>query len=169
MKLKHLTTVLLSVGLMFMISCKGKPKDADIQATVTTALQATPGITADVKDGVVTLSGTVNSQADKDAAENAAKVSQGVTSVVNNITVAPPPPPPAPDTTAAAIGTPADAALKTAVDGIVKDFSGVKADVKDGAVIITGETKADRWKKLKMALDALKPKKVDASGLTITK
>jgi len=163
MKLKHLTTVLLSAGLMFMISCKGKPKDADIQATVTTALQSTPGISADVKDGVVTLAGTVTSQADKDAAENAAKVTQGVKSVVNNITVAaPPPPPPAPDAAATA-----DAALKTGVEAIVKDFPGITADVKDSVIIITGESKADRWKKLKIALDALKPKKVDASGLKV--
>ncbi len=161
MKLKHLTTVILSVGLMFMISCKSKPKDADIQAAVTTALQSSPGITADVKDGVVTLSGSVASQADKDAAEAAVKLNQGVKSVVNNVTVTPPPPPPAaPEVTA-------DDALKTAVAGIVKDFPGIQADVKDGVITITGEQKADRWKKLKMALDALKPKKVDASGLKV--
>lgn len=163
MKLKHLTAVVLSMGLMFMISCKGKPKDADIQATVVAALQSSPGVSADVKDGVVTLTGAVATDADKDAAENTAKVTAGVKSVVNNITVTPPPPP-AP---AAPVATPADAALKTSVDGIVKDFPGVTADVKDGVIIITGESKADRWKKLKMALDALKPKKVDASGLKV--
>jgi hyperosmotically inducible protein len=163
MKLKQLTTVILSVGLMFMISCKGKPKDADIQATVTTALQSTPGVSADVKDGVVTLTGNVNTDADKDAAENAAKVTAGVKSVVNNITVTPPPPPPPP----APAASTADATLKTAVDGIVKDFPGITADVKEGVIIITGESKADRWKKLKIALDGLKPKKVDASGLKV--
>ncbi|HEY9262046.1 BON domain-containing protein [Chitinophaga sp.] len=163
MKLKHLTAVVLSMGLMFMISCKGKPKDADIQATVVAALQSTsPGVSADVKDGVVTLTGAVATDADKDAAENAAKVTAGVKSVVNNITVTPPPPPPA-----APEAAPADVALKTAVDGIVKDFPGVTADVKDGVITVTGESKADRWKKLKMALDGLKPKKVDASGLKI--
>jgi len=164
MKLKHLTAVVLSMGLMFMISCKGKPKDADIQAAVVTALQTTPGVNADVKDGVATLTGAVATQADKDAAENAAKVTAGVKSVVNNITVTPPPPPPPP---AEPVATPADAAMKTAVDGIVKDFPGITADVKDGVITITGESKADRWKKLKMALDALKPKKVDASGLKV--
>lgn len=161
MKLKHLTTVILSVGLLFMISCKSKPKDADIQAAITTALQSSPGVSADVKDGVVTLSGSVASQADKDAAEAAVKLNQGVKSVVNNVTVAAPPPPPAP------VEVTADDALKTAVAGIVKDFPGIQADVKEGVIIITGEQKADRWKKLKMALDALKPKKVDASGLKV--
>ncbi|MEZ2443072.1 BON domain-containing protein [Chitinophaga sp. RCC_12] len=162
MKLKHLTTVILSVGLLFMISCKSKPKDADIQAAVTTALQSSPGVSADVKDGVVTLSGSVATQADKDAAEAAVKLNQGVKSVVNNVTVAPPPPPPA-----APVEVTADDSLKTAVASIVKDFPGIQADVKDGVITITGEQKADRWKKLKMALDALKPKKVDASGLKV--
>jgi hypothetical protein len=162
MKLKHLTTVILSVGLLFMISCKSKPKDADIQAAITTALQSSPGVSADVKDGVVTLSGSVASQADKDAAEAAVKLNQGVKSVVNNVTVAPPPPPPP-----APVEVTADDALKTAVAGIVKDFPGIQADVKEGVIIITGEQKADRWKKLKIALDALKPKKVDASGLKV--
>lgn len=160
MKLKLLSTLILSMGILFMVSCKGKPKDADIQAAVTTALQSTPGVSADVKDGVVTLSGAVATEADKDAAEAAAKVTQGVKSVVNNLTVTPPPPPPAPEVTA-------DDALKTSVAAIVKDFPGIQADVKDGVITITGEQKADRWKKLKMALDALKPKKVDASGLKV--
>ncbi|MFY0255739.1 BON domain-containing protein [Chitinophaga sp. 30R24] len=165
MKLKHLTTAILSLGLLLMISCKGKPKDADIQANVTTALASTPGVTADVKDGVVTLSGTVSSEADKDAAEAAAKVTENVKSVVNNITVAPSPdttPPPAPTTTSNG-----DDSLKIAVGSIVKDFPGIQADVQDSVIVITGESKADRWKKLKIALDALKPKKVDASGLKV--
>jgi hypothetical protein len=161
MKLNHLTTVILSVGLMLMISCKGKPKDADIQANVTTALQATPGVSADVKDGVVTLSGTVSSDADKAAAEAAAAAAKDVKSVTNNITVTPPPPPSEP------VAVTADDSLKTAVAGIVKDFPGIQADVKEGVIIITGEQKAARWKTLKMALDALKPKKVDASGLKV--
>lgn len=160
MKLKLLSTLILSMGILFMVSCKSKPKDADIQAAITTALQSTPGVSADVKDGVVTLSGAVATPADKDAAEAAAKVTQGVKSVVNNVTVTPPPPPPAPEVTA-------DDALKTSVAAIVKDFPGIQADVKDGVITITGEQKADRWKKLKMALDALKPKKVDASGLKV--
>ncbi|WP_089903902.1 BON domain-containing protein [Chitinophaga arvensicola] len=162
MKLKLLSTLILSMGILFMVSCKSKPKDADIQAAVTTALQSTPGVSADVKDGVVTLSGAVASQADKDAAEAAVKLNQGVKSVVNNVTVTPPPPPPAPTPEVTA-----DDALKTSVASIVKDFPGIQADVKDGVIIITGEQKADRWKKLKIALDALKPKKVDASGLKV--
>ncbi|GEP88994.1 BON domain-containing protein [Chitinophaga terrae (ex Kim and Jung 2007)] len=162
MKLKHLTTSILAIGLLFMISCKSKPKDSDIQASVTTAISSVPGVTADVKDGVVTLSGTVNSEEEKTAAENAAKTVKDVKSVSNNISVAPPPPPPA-----APVAITADDSLKTAVNDVIKDFPGVKVDVKDGVLTVTGEEKAARWKTLKMALDALHPKKVDASGLKV--
>jgi len=45
----------------------------------------------------------------------------------------------------------------------------VTATVNDGVIAISGELKAPDWKRLKMSLDGLKPKKVDASGLKISK
>jgi len=62
--------------------------------------------------------------------------------------------------------TPDDALIKGVTDA-TKDFPELTATVKDGVVTVAGETTADRWKKLKMALDELKPKKVDASGIKI--
>jgi hypothetical protein len=162
MKLKYLSSFILATGLLFMIACKSKPKDADIQTTVSTALQSIPGVTADVKDGVVTLSGTVNSEEEKTAAENAAKTVKDVKSVTNDIMVAPPPPPPA-----APVAVTADDSLRMAVTDVIKDFPTVKVDVQNGVLVVTGEEKAARWKTLKMALDALHPKKVDASGLKV--
>ncbi|WP_211327016.1 BON domain-containing protein [Chitinophaga flava] len=161
MKLRHLTTSIMAIGLFFMVACKSKPKDSEIMTTVSTAVQSIPGVTANVKEGVVTLSGTVSTEEEKTSAEKAAKSVKDVKSVVNNITVTPPPPPAAP------VAVTADDSLKTAVADVVKDFPGVKVDVKDGVLTVTGEEKADRWKTLKMALDALHPKKVDAKGLKV--
>ncbi|MBC9929247.1 BON domain-containing protein [Chitinophaga qingshengii] len=161
MKLRYLTTSIMAMGLFFMIACKSKPKDSEIMKTATTAVQTIPGVTADVKEGVVTLSGTVSTEAEKTAAETAVKAVKDVKSVVNNITVTPPAPPAAP------VAVTADDSLKTAVAAVVKDFPGVTVDVKDGVLTVTGEAKADRWKTLKMALDALHPKKVDAKGLKV--
>ncbi|MCW3463989.1 BON domain-containing protein [Chitinophaga nivalis] len=161
MKMKKLTAAVLIAGLAFMVACKGKPKDSDIQAAVTTSLQATPQVAVDVKEGVVTLSGEVSSEAEKASVEAAAKSVKDVKTVANNITVAV-----APVTTAPVATTPDDA-LTTAVAGVVKDFPGVSATVKDGVVSVAGELNAARWKTLKIALDALKPKKVDASGLKV--
>ena len=56
-----------------------------------------------------------------------------------------------------------------AVKDATKDFTGITATVKDGIIYVTGELKSADWKKLKMALDGLKPKKVDAAGLKISK
>ncbi|PSL43834.1 BON domain-containing protein [Chitinophaga niastensis] len=161
MRIKQLASIVLVMGLMLMVACKGKPKDADIQAAVTSSLTAIPGVTADVKDGAVTLSGQVASEADKTAAEAAAKASKDVKSVTNNITVA------APVAATPQVAITADDALKTGVAAVVKDFPGITADVKDGIISIKGESTAAKWKTLKMALDALKPKRVDASGLKV--
>jgi hypothetical protein len=72
-----------------------------------------------------------------------------------------PAPAPAPVQTA-----PTDS-LTTGVNTIMKDYPGVTATVKDGVITVTGESTAAKWKMLKMALDALHPKKVDASGLKV--
>jgi hyperosmotically inducible protein len=161
MRIKQITSVVLAMGLMFMVACKGKPKDGDIQAAVSSSL-TTPGVTVDVKDGTVTLSGQVASESDKAAAETTAKANKDVKSVTNNITVAP-----APAATQPAVAVTADDALKTAVSAVAKDYPGITTDVKDGIITVTGTETAVKWKKLKMALDALKPKKVDASGLKV--
>ena len=66
--------------------------DAGITATVKTELIKAPEISAlqinvDTKDGAVTLSGTVPSDAVKNQAGDIAKAAKGVTSVINNLTV----------------------------------------------------------------------------------
>ena len=62
-----------------------------------------------------------------------------------------------------------DDPLTAGVRDATKDFPTVTATVNDGVIAVSGELKADDWKKLKMALDGLKPKKVDAAGLKISK
>ncbi|WP_157309608.1 BON domain-containing protein [Chitinophaga tropicalis] len=162
MKMKQISAVIIAMGLVFLFSCKGKPKDSELQAKVTEKLNAVPGVTAETKDGVVTLSGSVTDEAAKSSAEEMAKLTEGVKSVTNNIVVAPPPvtAPPPPAVTA-------DDPLRTGVEAIIKDFQGVQATVEDGVIKVSGELSATRWKTLKMALDGLKPKKVDATGLKI--
>jgi len=134
------------------------PKDADIKTAITEKMQAMPdmsGMTVDVKDGVATLSGEVKDEATKAMCESTAKAVKGVKSVVNNCTVTPAPAPPAPVVIAA------DDPLAKGVTDAIKDFSGVKADVKDGVVTLTGEIKKADLKTLMMSLNTLKPKKID--------
>jgi len=168
---QKLARMLLLFGAIALISsatpgCKSKPKDADVKTAVESAIAANPdlnGLMVDVKDGIATVTGEVKDATAQAAVQTAVAAVKGVKSVQNNVTVAAPPPPPAP------VEITADDPLTKAVKDATKDFPTVTATVKDGVISVSGELKSDAWKKLKMALDGLKPKKVDASGLKIEK
>ena len=163
MKTRSLKVVLWAAMLIFsgsmVTSCKSKPKDADLTTAIQQKISAS-GASVSVKEGVATLSGEVKSEEEKTAAEAAAKAIEGVKSVMNNITVAAPPP------VAAPIVTSADEMLSKSLTDLLKDYSTVKADVKDGVVMLSGEVKRTALPKLMMAVQALKPKKVE-NKLTI--
>ena len=161
-----LTKLLMAIAIMTTVSFVScSPKDADIQADIETKLKAMPdmvtGATVEVKDGVATLSGECKDEMCKAACEKTAKEVKGVKSVVSNFTMAAAP------AAAAPVVIAADDPLTKAVADATKDYPGVTASVKDGVVSVTGEITKDKWKKLKMALDGLHPKKVDGTGLTI--
>ncbi|HRD57571.1 MAG TPA: BON domain-containing protein [Ferruginibacter sp.] len=156
--LKVLPLLILAAGLVFT-GCK--PKDADVKAAVEKALKenpATAGVMVMVTDGVATLSGEVADDAAKTALDASVKAIKGVKSVVNNATI---PAPPAP------VVVTADDPLTAAVKDATKDHPSVTAAVADGVIKLTGSIEKAKWIKLKQALDALSPKKVDAAGLKI--
>ena len=165
---QKLSMLLLLFGAVVLISsttpgCKSKEKDTDVKTSVEAALRANPetaGLMVDVKDGVATVSGEAKDEAAKARASELASGVKGVKSVENNATIAAPPPPP--------VAITADDPLTSAVKDATKDFPTVSATVNDGVITVSGELKSDAWKKLKPALDGLKPKKVDASGLKIS-
>jgi hypothetical protein len=163
MKLTKLLMAVAIVTTLGFVSCS--PKDADIQAAIETKIKAMPdmvtGATVEVKDGVATLSGECKDEMCKAACEKAASGVKGVKSVVSNFTIMAPPPAAAPVTITA------DDPLTKGVADATKDFPGVTAAVNDGVISVTGEISKDNWKKLKMTLDGLHPKKVDGTGLTI--
>lgn len=154
------TNILLLAVLALTVSftaCKGKLKDADIKTAVENAIAATPdasGVTVAIEKGVATLTGNLKDEALKSQLTDIVSKIKGVKSVVNNATVAPP------------VVVTADDPLTQAVTDALKAFPGVSATVKEGIITVTGAiAKADR-QKLMMALQALKPKKVDVAGLT---
>jgi hypothetical protein len=80
--------MIISLFALVLGACGGK-SDADIQKEVQGRVK-TPGVTVSgVKDGVVTLGGTVSTQAERDAAVAAAK-GEGVKEVKENIMIKPP-------------------------------------------------------------------------------
>jgi len=144
--------------------CRSKVKDEDLKTSVQAALTANPetaGLMADVKNGVATVSGEVKDASVKTTATELAAGVKGVKSVENNVTVAAPPPP--------TVEITADDPLTKAVKDATKDFPSVTATVNDGVISVSGELKSADWKRLKITLDGLKPKKVDASALKVAK
>ena len=153
-----------SLAVFFLVNFSScGPKDSAVQASVESALRANPdlsGTVVSVKDGVATISGEVKSEAARAQGETVAKGIKGVKSVVNNITVAAPPPAPAP------VVISPDETLNKAVTDALKDYPGVKAEIRDGVVTLTGDIKRSDLQKLMVALNSLKPKKIE-NKLTI--
>lgn len=152
-------SMFVAMASIWLFSCKPKIKDQDIEAKIqsNTALSH---LVASVQDGVVTLSGECKDPTDQMNCETAVKSIEGVKQVVNNTTIAPPPAP-------APVEIAADDPLTKGITDALKDFPTVKATAADGIITVTGETTAANWKKIKMALDGLHPKKVDATSLKI--
>lgn len=159
MRLRNvITSIALSGCIAFSaISCKSKVSDADLKAKVENVVSNTNGVIVDVKDGIVTLSGTVSSQAEREAIENSAKAVDGqhIKSVVNNIVVQVP---------QIDVHTD-DVDLSAKVVDATKDFPNVQTTVKDGIITVTGTVEQSRLQVLKQSLDALSPKKVDLSAV----
>jgi hyperosmotically inducible periplasmic protein len=156
--------LMITIFATAMVGCNSKPKDPEIKASVVTALNANPqttGLAVNVTDGVVTVNGEVKDASAKAEVTTIASDVKGVKSVQNNVTVAAPAP--------AFVEITADDPLTTGVKDATKDFPGVTATVNDGVITVSGELKSADWRRLKIALDGLRPKKVDAAGLKILK
>ena len=158
--------VLSAVAIVVLSACKSGPKDADLEKAVNEKITAVASEVADanatVKDGVVTLNGQFKDEASKAAFETTVKAIPGVKSVVNNTTVAAPAPAPTP---APVVVAPVDSLSKGVTDA-TKDFPGVKAEVKDGVITLTGDIKRSSLPTLIKSLNTLKPKKIE-NKLTI--
>jgi hyperosmotically inducible periplasmic protein len=150
--------MLLIIAMPYMLTVSCKEKDSNIQSAVEATLKNNPdmsGVSAFVKDGVVTLTGECNDEMSKSAAESSIKNIKGVKQVINNCTVAAAQPAPAPVVIAE------DDPLTKGVKDATKDYPGVNATVQDGVITLTGDIKKADLQKLMMTLHTLKPKKID--------
>jgi len=122
--MKKLLFLLLAGSFLSLQSCK--PKDADIKVAVDAAIASFGGVSANVTEGVVTLSGTVAAEAVKAEAETAAKAIKGVKSVTNEIAVVAP-------------IISGDEVLNAAIKTAMAAFPTVQAVAKDSVITLTGE------------------------------
>ncbi|HTO15507.1 MAG TPA: BON domain-containing protein [Edaphocola sp.] len=159
---KILPAIMIATAIAFTLpACNSKVSDADVKTKVEAAV-TTPGVTVDVKDGVVILNGTVSTDAERTEAETAVSTmdaKSGVKSVQNNISVNPPTPDP--------VINVVDADLSQKVSTLLKDFPGVNAVVNDGVITVTGTLEKAKVTKLKQLLDALNPQRTDMSQLVV--
>lgn len=163
---KIIPLLLLSGAISFgAISCKSGLSDDDLESKIENALTGHSTVDVEVEKGVVTLSGTVNSQEELTNLENVVKTAgaKDLKSVVNNLIVNPP----VGNTTAPIIVNSVDEALNVGIKDAIKDFPTVTAVATDGVIKASGTLEQAHVQHLKMVLDKLNPKRVDLSGLTI--
>lgn len=151
----------LFIALLFFVStalfssCKSEQSDAEIKAAFDKKAENNvemSKINASVANGVVTLTGECkDEECRKECAEEVKEI-KGVKSVVNNLQIA---------TAAPAVQVSGDDQLRTGVSNVLKSYSTVQADVNDGVVTLRGEIKRDDLQTLLIAVNELKPRKVD--------
>ena len=153
---KSFIASLFVVSTIFFTSCKSSQTDAEIKADIdkkTVDKVEMSKITASVANGVVTLTGECkDDECRRECAEEVKEI-KGVKSVVNNIQIA--------TAAAAPIQVSGDDQLRTGVSNVLKSYSTVQGDVNDGVITLRGEIKRDDLQNLLIALNELKPRKVD--------
>ncbi|MBO0860530.1 MAG: BON domain-containing protein [Chloracidobacterium sp.] len=174
--------VIVAALVIFLTGCESRTAtDATVTTAVKNKLAAEPTTSAarinvDTANGTVTLSGSVPTAAERSEAERIARNTQGVTQVVNNITVegggrAP-----------ATAGTPgaeygagrtlSDAAILSSIKTqlLTHGINGTNVDVKNGEVTITGavDNAEKKTKAEEIARQASGVKKVN-NKLTISR
>ena len=150
MKRLNLSSAIYLFIILFSIqvtACNKKPKDEDIQKSVSDQLSTNPsysGVTATVKDGVVTLDGKCEGENCDTAIIEEVKKIEGVDNVESNITKS---------------GT--DLTLRTSVQTIISKYQGVQADVAAGVIVLRGSISRDQLQPLMAELNNLQPQKID--------
>lgn len=151
--MKRTSPVFLGIVVLAIVAGCG-PNDEKISAAVTEALKTNPSlgvVSSSVKDGIVTLSGEVETDELKSSAESISASVKGVKSVTNSLTVKPKGPSPE------ELKKQADDALVAKVNENFTTYKveGVTATASDGIVTLTGEIKrANLQNAMKAAMES---------------
>ncbi|MDR2147124.1 MAG: BON domain-containing protein [Tannerella sp.] len=152
--MKKLVLIFVSVLFLGVTLNSCKPSDQQLQTAVETALKAVPGIpegiVSEVKEGVATLTGVVETEDVKAAIETAVKAVKGLKSVANNIQVVPP-----------VVINPDETLMSTISAAFTAaGFDKVVTAVQDGVVTLTGEAKKTDLEKIMQIANEASPKQV---------
>lgn len=153
MKRKLFITAILT---SLVAAACGGVSDEELKTRAEQALRTDPtteNVKVEVKDSVATVSGEVKDDAARAKAAELAKV-EGVTAVVNNVTVIPAAPP---------LASADDETLKTKVSEALKESAcgDVEVEVSEGVVTLKGTVTQEKFAGCVMAANQAKPKKVE--------
>jgi osmotically-inducible protein OsmY len=147
--------VSLCLTIVFFTFLNGcKPNDEKVTAAVNKTLSANTSLSqvnASVKDGMVTLTGEVETDEQRSLAESSVAGVKGVKGVTNSITVKPQGP------TAVELNRASDDALLSKVNENFATYKvdGITATVNGGVVTLTGEISRDNLQNaMKAAMEA---------------
>jgi hyperosmotically inducible protein len=138
MNKQHLKIVLGALLALASANCERRSVDDSVITTIVKSKLAvdnetsSANINVDTMNGVVTLTGVVTTRANKEQAERIARNTEGVTRVINNITV---------ETNGNHAGMSAsDLAILSRIKTryVAEGVIGPKVEVKDGMVTLTG-------------------------------
>ena len=148
--------VLLSLSV---VACKKKPSDADLQTKASAIQVAYPQAQVEIKEGVAHVKGVFPDQAAKDKFMAEIKAIEGVKETMDHSEIAPvvAATSNAPVATASAI----DPAIIKKVNDAIKDIPGIKTELIEGELSITGAVSKEDARKVKQSVDALKIGKVN--------
>jgi hyperosmotically inducible protein len=159
MKIDIRRKIVISLACLFLaafLGCSKGPDDATITTAVKTKIAVgspalANAVTVTTTEGVVTLTGAVDSDAIKSKVEQDAKSVEGVKSVVNNLTVKP------------RITFSEDSTIKNTVMANLagKKITGVTVEVANGEVTLKGTIERAKLQDAMIAANDAKPKKVN--------
>jgi len=139
--LKKISAVAVFTGAALLFGCSSETKSPDVTANIRTGLDQAGlkdvSVSQDRDKGVVTLGGTVASDADKGQAESIAKASAGAQVVADQIAVRPP----GAESMAKDVDADLDKGIEKNLDAALiqnRLNHDVKYDVKNGVVTLTG-------------------------------
>lgn len=141
-RFSRFSVVAIIAGVALAAGCSSENKSPDVTANIRTGLDQAGlkdvSVSQDRDKGVVTLGGTVASEADKGQAESIAKTSAGAQVVADQISVRPP----GEESMAKDVQSALDKGIEKNLDAVLVQNRlnhDVKYDVKNGVVTLTGK------------------------------
>ena len=143
-------TFIMGTGLAFQ-SCNST--DQKVKNEVDRVIGNHATVSASVNDKVVTLTGTVDSQQEKNAAENAARSVKDVRSVVNNITVR---------QSVMGMTVNSDQTLQSTIEARLNSegYRDVRVSVNNGEVVLRGDVDRNDLSRVMQIANESNPRRV---------